>query len=157
MKKFLFLLLAALPLVFTACSDDDDLPNVDMTISLENGAYLDGTLYVVQGENLTISGITVKNLESGKAAMITSADYYWDGYFLGTAIQPPFAFEIETTDKTPVGRHSLEIVSPLYAVDKDLAIAVLAYPVQVVASEDDMPDQGTTTFSGSPSVSKDSK
>ena len=56
-----------------------------------------------------INSILVHNKENGKAAMINSAAYYWDGYYLGTAIQPPFGFEIETTEETPLGKHSLEI------------------------------------------------
>lgn len=157
MKKYLYLfILAVLPAVLAACSDDNDLPQVDFTLSIEGGTYVDGNLYVVQGQNLTIESITVTNTESNKGAMITSASYYWDGYYLGAAIQPPYGFEIETTDQTPVGRHVLEIVSPLYAVDKTMATSVLVYNVNVVASEDDIPQGGTTVFSGTPTVSDDS-
>lgn len=158
MKKIIYLLmLAVLPIALTACHDDDDLPQVDFTLTIEGGAYSNGTLYVVQGENLTISGITVTNVESGKGAMISSASYYWDGYYLGAAIQPPYGFEIETTDLTPLGGHTLEIVSPLYAVDKSLATAVLVYTVEVVESAADFPEGSTTAFTGTPTVSDGSK
>lgn len=155
MKKLLYLLLAVVPFIFTACHDDDDLPKVDFNITISNGTYSDGTVYMVQGQTLTVESITVTNLESNKGAMITAASYYWDGYYLGASIQTPYAFEIETTDKTPVGRHTLQIVCPLLAVDKELATAVISYPVEVVATADDMPTGGTTAFTGTPSVSDD--
>lgn len=158
MKKLLYLLiLALLPVALASCSDDDDLPQVDFTLNIQGGSYADGAIYVVQGQNLTIESITVTNMESNKGAMITSASYYWDGYYLGAAIQPPYGFEIETTDQTPLGRHTLEIVSPLYAVDKEIATSVLVYTVQVVSSEDEIPAEGTNTFTGTPTVSGDSK
>mgnify|MGYP007103219185 CR=1 FL=1 len=156
-KLFYLLILAVLPAaLLSSCSDDDDLPQVDFTLSIEGGSYADGVIYVVQGQNLTIESITVTNMESNKGAMITSASYYWDGYYLGAAIQPPYGFEIETTDQTPIGRHTLEIVSPLYAVDKELATSVLVYTVQVVASEDEIPNEGTNVFTGTPTVSEES-
>ncbi|MDE6465046.1 MAG: hypothetical protein K2L16_10530 [Muribaculaceae bacterium] len=156
MKKLLFLLLAALPLAFVSCSDDNDLPDVDFTLTVSGATNVDGTLYVVQGENMVIESITVTNRENGKGAMISSASYYWDGYYLGAAVQPPYGFEIETSEETPAGRHTLEIVSPLFAVDKTMATAVLVYNVQVVPTAEDIPEGGTNTFTGTPTVSDSS-
>lgn len=156
MKKFLFLLLAIMPLALVSCHDENDLPDVDFTVTVTGGTYVNGSIYVVQGENLVINSILVHNKENGKAAMINSAAYYWDGYYLGTAIQPPFGFEIETTEETPLGKHSLEIVSPLLAVDKEIATSVLVYNVTIVGSADDIPAGGTNTFIGIPTVSDNS-
>ena len=156
MKKILFLLLAIMPLALVSCHDENDLPDVDFTVTVTGGTYVDGSIYVVQGENLVINSILVHNKENGKAAMINSAAYYWDGYYLGTAIQPPFGFEIETTEETPLGKHSLEIVSPLLAVDKEIATSVLVYNVTIVGSADDIPAGGTNTFIGIPTVSDNS-
>jgi len=86
MKKILFLLLAIMPLALVSCHDENDLPDVDFTVTVTGGTYVDGSIYVVQGENLVINSILVHNKENGKAAMINSAAYYWDGYYLGTAI-----------------------------------------------------------------------
>lgn len=155
-NKFSFLALVAalfMMLPLTACHDDDDLPQVDFNLTISGATYSDGTIYVVQGETLEIESISVTNLEQGKAAAITAATYYWDGYCLGTTIMPPFGFEILTNEETPVGRHSLEITSPLIAEGKSIATSVLVYSVQVVASEDDLPDNGTTTFGGKAVVS----
>ena len=73
MKKFLFLLLAIMPLALVSCHDENDLPDVDFTVTVTGGTYVDGSIYVVQGENLVINSILVHNKENGKAAMINSA------------------------------------------------------------------------------------
>lgn len=150
MKKILMLLMAVLPLALASCSDKNDLPDVDFEVQISGGVYSDGSLYVVQGQTLTIDAINVTNREAGKAAAITSAAYYWDGYYLGTNLMPPYGFEIETTAETPLGRHLLEITAPLIAVDKEVATSVLVYDVYVVADATDLPTEGTTTFAAYP-------
>jgi len=52
MKKILTILfvLTAIPLVFTACDDDNDLPDVDITVNFENAVRADdGRIYIVKG------------------------------------------------------------------------------------------------------------
>ena len=154
MKKNLLFLLALLPLAlgFAACSDDNDLPNVDITTNFGDAKIVNGVVYVVQGETLTIEGLTITNKEEGKGAGISSANYYWDYVFVGTNPLPPYGFKFETTEDTPVGRHVLEIICPVFAVDKTLADALLAYNVQVVASPDDIPEGGESTDTTTPAV-----
>lgn len=90
MKKYLFFLLALLPmaLAFSACSDDNDLPDVDFDITFSGAQSVDGVLYVVQGQSFEVTGIKVTNREEGKGAGISAADYYWDYVYVGTSIQP---------------------------------------------------------------------
>lgn len=154
MKKYLIFLLALLPmsLAFTACSDDDDLPNVDFDITYEGVTNVDGVLYVVQGEAFEVTGITVTNREEGKGAGISGADYYWDYVYVGSSIQPPYGFEFNVGENTPVGRHQLDIQTTVFAVDKTLARAICSFPVQVVASADDIPDGGESTTHVTPKV-----
>ena len=151
MKKFIYLLLllVAVP-ALVSCSDDDgnDLPNVDFDLSFENAVEIEGELYIVKGENLVISGIDVINKESGKGAMITNASYYWDGYYMGSNVQPPFAFEYVIGENVPVGKHQIEISCPVYAVDKAPARAIVYFYVNVVSSAEEVPSQpseGATT------------
>lgn len=143
MKKLHLLLLPllALPLFLglTSCNDDNDLPNVDISIAISGGKAVDGTIYVVQGDTLTIEGITVTNLDSKKGASITGATYFWDYYRLGTAVIPPYGFDIVTTDETALGKHLLEIESPVYATGKAPGVSIQVYDVMVVASADDIP------------------
>lgn len=148
MKKIFSILLLALPLAFmtTSCSDDDDLPNVDITVNMSNCKQLDDVVYVVRGQILNIDGITVKNLDSNKPALITRASYFWDYTLLGTSVVAPYGFEIATiapdeegVGGTPLGKHLLEIEMPVLAEDKAVATGVVAFVVQVVESEDDIP------------------
>jgi hypothetical protein len=141
MKKLLYLLVMALPLAFvsTSCNDDDDLPNVELNVSFSGGQFVEGTLFVVQGDTISIDSITITNLEKNKAAAITSATYYWDAVCLGTSIVHPFKFQIVTSESTPIGEHLLQIETPILAVDKSAAIGVVNYNVQVVADSLDIP------------------
>ena len=70
MKKFLKLLvlplLACLPMtVFVSCGDDDDTPDVDLSISIEDATVVDDVIYVVKGETLEITAVNIKNNEPG--------------------------------------------------------------------------------------------
>lgn len=159
MKKYLIALLTLIPLLaFTACDDDDNLPNVDFDLTIDGAVNVDGTLYVVRGETLTVESITVINKDGG-GAFITSASYYWNGYFLGRTVQPPFGFEIETNESTRLGRSRLEIYAPLFASDKTLANAFIQYGVTVVESSEDIPgaDNGVRTLRVTPAISTDDK
>lgn len=154
MKKYLYFLLLLIPaFALVSCHDDKDLPDVDFDFTFENAVDVDGVLYVVQGETMEITSIQVINNESGKEAMITAANYYWDYYYLGSTVQPPYGFAIDVDADTPVGEHILQVEAPLYAVDKSPATAVVVFRVQVVASPEDIPDQGAVTTRISPSIS----
>lgn len=152
MKKLFSLLLLALPLTFlaTSCSDDDDLPNVDITVKMSNCKKLDNTIYVVRGQTLDIDGITVKNLDGDKPALITQATYYWDYYVLGTSVIAPYGFQIATVapteevEGTPLGKHLLVIEMPVLAEDKSVATGIVDFVVQVVESEDQIPADAVT-------------
>lgn len=155
MKKHLLSLLAALPLVFTfgACSDDNDIPDVDFDFAFENAVVSDGTVYVVQGDEFEITSITVTNNEEGKGCGISSASYYWDYEFIGAAVEPPYGFKFIVSEETPVGDHSLEVRCPVFAVDKTLANALIAFDVKVVATPEDLPADNAPTMHVDPQIS----
>ncbi len=154
MKKFLSLFLLAIPmLAFVSCHDDNDLPDVDFNFTFENATRVDGKLYAVQGQPFKVASIEVKNKDGNKPAMITAANYYWDYYYIGSSIQPPFAFEVQLSEETPLGEHLLEVQAPLFAEDKEAATAVVSFKVQVVASADDIPQAGESSFTVKPSTS----
>lgn len=155
MKKILFLLLLLIPAVaMVSCDNDDDLPKVNFYYSLENATEVDGKIYVVQGDTLKITSLEVKNQEAGQVAIITAANYYWDGFYLGRNVVPPFGFDINITSNTPKGKHYLEIECPLYANDKAPTFALLVFDVMVVASQDDVPAAGDNVSSANPKVHK---
>lgn len=140
--KNLFLLLAmALPTVFfTSCDDDNDVPNVDVTVQMEGVTRVDNTLYVVQGEPLKIASITLTD-NTKKGAVIGSATYFWDYYRVGGTIVAPYGMTIDT-EGVPVGNHLLQISMSIYAVDYSPSVGVVEYQVKVVADESDIPSSG---------------
>ena len=154
MKKLLYLLVCALPVLgFTSChDDDDDIHDVDFSIQVSGGEYSDGKIYAVAGTDLTIESITVVNQEQGKGVLIPYANYYWDYSFLGQSVEKPYGYNIVIPEDYELGEHLLEITCPVYAVDKAPAFAVLSYTVIVVGSEDQLPGNGTTTAPGNPTI-----
>lgn len=64
MKKLFYLMMLALPMIFVACDDDDNLPRVDITVDFDNVANVDGVLYIVKGDSLIVNSINVTNLET---------------------------------------------------------------------------------------------
>ncbi len=141
MKKFLYLLLL-LPLGFlTSCHDDDDMPSVDITVSIDNAVDADGRIFIVSGEPLTVSGITAEGL-GGKAAGISGVNYVLDHVGMGYTIVQPFGGSIPAA-YLPVGNHLFTLAFDVLQVNKSIAYAQLSTIVTVVESADDLPD-GTT-------------
>ena len=145
MKKFYYFLLMALPILFFAsCDDDTSLPEVDVSIQIDGGVRVDGMIYVVQGDTLSVESINIVNREQGKNALITSATYSWDYRYVGVSVTPPFGAEF-VTDDMPLGEHLLQIECPLFAVDKSPANLYMAYKVMIVESSEDIPEGEATT------------
>lgn len=141
MKKLYYLLLA-LPLAFFAsCDNDDDLPEVDITVEMSGGMVSDGVIYMVQGDTLTVDGITVKSL-TDKPATTGATTYFWDYRPTATVIAAPYTMEFDTA-LTPVGNHLLQIQTGVYQVDKSAAFVTMSYKVTVVKSAEDIPSGAT--------------
>lgn len=154
MKRFFYLFLCALPFFFIASCDDDDkdLPNVDFTVDIAGGQFVNGDIYVTTDTTLSITAINVINNEKDKKAIITKAGYYWNSRFIGESVVSPFGINIEIpADMTP-GTNFLQIIVPVYAVDKSPAYASLYYKVIIVQSADDIPDGGVAAYRQSPGV-----
>lgn len=141
MKKYLYFLLALPMLLFASCSNDDDLPQVDMEITYSGAVEVDGTLYVPEGQNFAIESITATPLKGYKEATIGATAYYWNYQYLGTSIEAPFGLTFNTADM-PTGDYMLQINSTIYQVDRSVGIAYFTYHVKVVPA-DEMPDDGT--------------
>lgn len=156
MKRILFYLAFALPVLLLGACDDDgsDLPDVDFVIDMTGGVYYEGQIYVVAGQNLNINSISVVNNVQGKKAMISYVDYYWDYIRVAQSVVSPFAVELYINPNTPVGRHNLEIYAPVFATDKSPAFSLLSYTVNVVESESDLPGEGASSFTATPAISE---
>ncbi len=137
MKKMFYLLLVLPLLGLTACSDDDDIPNVDVTVSIEGATRVGDVLYVVEGETLSVTSINLVD-NTAKGAVIGSASYFWDYYRFYATINRPYGMSLSTVDM-PLGNHLLEAIITIYAVDYAPCQGYINYKVRIVPSADDIP------------------
>ena len=141
MKK-LFYLLFLLPLAFFAsCSDDDDLPEVDFSITLSNVALENNTFYAIKGDTVKIDNGAVKSL-TDKSATVTGVRYFLNGIPIFGTIENPFVCEIETENLSPA-TYTLNVTSTILQVDKSIASGVCNYPLVVVENADKLPAGST--------------
>lgn len=162
MKK-LFYLLLMLPLAFFAsCSDDDDLPQVDLTLTLSGVTQYDDAFYAVKAETsdigteavatdtedgkddetlpegvITIDSFTAQSL-NGKDASVANVTFFIDGLFVPPSFNTPYVCAI-STENLPVGTHTLSVTANVLQVDKSIANAALNYPLKIVASAEELP------------------
>lgn len=142
MKKLLYLLLV-LPfaMMITSCSDDNDLPNVDVTVAFDNAAVKDGTVYAVEDSVLQITGITTKAVDSNKESALVNILYFWNNIPAPnlTFGSYPLNINLEEMPLVEKGANGLELNGKLLEVDKSIANFYLNIPVMVVDSVEDLP------------------
>lgn len=146
MKKFTYLLAVLVPFfAFTACDDNDSLPDVDFKVQIADAAFYNGELYVVQGDTIKIESVEVVNNEKGKSVTIPYINYFFDYQALGRNVIEPYQFDIAITESVVIGKHYLELTAPVFAVDKEPGYAVVTYTVNVVQSLSDIPIEAQHT------------
>lgn len=144
MKKIFNLLLLMLPLAFLAsCSNDDDFPEVDLTLTLSN-VYQDesnGNLYVVedQEENPVIDSFSAKSLISGKEAAVTNVFFSLNNMvrLFGTVEEP--AKVVIPIDMMRSNKNYLNVSATVLQVDKSMASCFLDVPVYLVEKVENLP------------------
>lgn len=152
MKKLIYLLLA-LPLAFfaTSCSDDDSLPNVDVTFTFDNAAVKDGVVYVNQADTLLITNIETKAVNSDKAATIANVRYFWNYIPAPGLTWSNLPIEIPMAEMPLVksGNNVLGMDATILEVDKSIAYSYFRIPIATVADDASFPDgmqPGTVTY-----------
>ncbi len=152
MKKILYLLLV-LPfaMMISSCSSDNDLPNVNVTMTFDNAAVDGNTLYVLQDSVFSLTGISTQTVGSDKSSTIANIKYFWNGFPAPSLTWSPLPMEINMANM-PVsesGKCQLGLDATLLEVDKSIAYCTLIVPIQAVASVDDLPNGvtlGTATY-----------
>jgi len=148
MKKFMYLALAALPvLAVTACSDDDDTPDVDISVNYENGVQVEDTVYAVMGDTLKITGIEVKAKRPGKKATGGIVTYNLNGVTYFVSAVAPYPCYIPTSDFV-AGRYVLGMLMPIFEVDCTPATAYMEMPLKFVENADQIPSTSTPGTNG---------
>lgn len=143
MKKLIYLLLV-LPfaMMISSCSSDNDLPNVDITMSFDNAVVKDGVVYVVADQTLSVTGLTTKAVDSNKQSAIVNARYFWNGIPAPGLTWSGFPMEINMAEMPLVesGNNILGLNATLLEVDKTMSYCTLNIPIKTVASAEDLPD-----------------
>ncbi len=142
MKKLLYLLLVIpFAMMVTSCSNDKDLPNVDITMSFDNAVVKDGTVYVVQDSVFSITGLSTKSVDSNKPSAIVNVRYFWNGMPAPglTWSDLPMNIDMAQMLQPESGNNILGLDATLLEVDKSISYCSLAIPIKAVKIED-LPD-----------------
>ncbi len=163
MKKLLYLLLV-LPfaMMIESCSSDKDLPNVDITMTFDKAAVKDGAVYVIQDSVFSMTGITVKAVDTKQQAAIANMRYFWNGIPAPALTWSPLPMEIDMAQmpQPASGENILGLRATLLETDKSIAYTALNVPIIAVESEDDLPagltlGEATLTFGNTPQTDKE--
>lgn len=146
MKKLLYLLLL-LPVAFlTGCNDDNDVPEADLTITVQNAVKgSDNNIYTVAGtEYFGIKSITVRGTNGNNTA-ISGVIYNLDYRFRFANIVEPFTLDLNPA-LLPLGNHLLRCNFDILQVDKSIFSAAVDIPFTVVQNLSQVPgyDESTT-------------
>ena len=139
MKKILYYLLTVPMLGLISC-DSNKIPDVDIVATFDGGTQVDDLYYVVQGDELQVTGIHVVNDDI--QASIGNVTYYWDYTPIGISTTAPYALNI-STDEVSIGYHILTAEMPVYAVGYSISSGFMAKKIVVVADYDDIPTDST--------------
>ena len=151
MKNRLLLALAgafllAAPAVMTSCSDDDDLvQNVKLEFKESGGVQHEGALYVQNGDTINIESISVVPTEGAPHALITAANYYWDGFNFGPAFAPTFGRGFVVVNQK-VGKHTMAVETLIAAEGYSLTTYMSYFPVYVVEDTSSIVPDSTDLF-----------
>lgn len=154
MKKLLYLLLVIpFALMVSSCSNDNDLPNVDITMSFDNAVVKDGTVYVVQDSVFSITGLTTKAVDSNQQSAIVNVRYFWNGYPAPglTWSNFPMAINMAEMPQPESGNNILGLDATLLETDKSMSYCTLRIPIKAVDKVENLPDgaqpgEATLTF-----------
>lgn len=159
MKKLLYLLLVIpFAMMVSSCSDDNDLPNVDITMTFDNAAVKDGSVYVLADDVFSITGLTTKAVDSNQQSAIVNVKYFWNGIPAPGLTWSSFPMEVNMEEMPLVekGANILGLQATLLETDKSMAYTAINLPIVAVENEEALPEgltlgEATITFTSSQS------
>lgn len=131
-KLFLSLLLLPAMAAFTGCSNDsDDLPEVNMEVTISGGVQdpVNNKIYIEQGNDLIVESIAAVPT-NGKKTTVGLTTYYLNGLPQFQTVTMPFGCTL-STQELAVGEYAFQIKSAVYQVDKSPAIVLMSYDLAV--------------------------
>lgn len=142
MKKLLYLLLV-LPfaMLMASCSDDDNLPDVQITMNFSNAAVDDGVLYVAKNDTLKLNSIVTKAMDANQSATLANVRYFWN-YIPAPSLtwsNFPLEIDIDAMPLTESGMNYLGMQATLLETDKSMAYTNIQVPIKVVETVEEFP------------------
>ncbi len=140
MKKIvLFLMMLPIVASLSSCSDDDDVPQVKISFTYENGSVVDDQVYVVKPDTLIVASVNVTAARPDHVAICVGPVNYWlDGRPLGSAFIAPFGIKIPSK-LLASGQHTLLVNMGVAEEGYSLATAVTSITINVVDDAADIP------------------
>lgn len=159
MKKLLYLLLVIpFAMMISSCSDDNDLPNVNITMSFDNAAVKDGKVYVLADDAFSITGLSTKAVDINQQSAIVNVKYFWNGIPAPGLTWSSFPMDINMEEMPLVekGANVLGLQATLLETDKSMAYTAINVPIVAVENEEALPEgmtlgEATLTFTSSQS------
>lgn len=143
MKKILWLLALCPLLAIMSCSDDDAMPDVQLSVDYAGAVAVDGKLYAVRGDTIEITGLYVTPAPGTKNAILGTTSYYWDYQLNDITAVMPFATWF-ATGRAPLGFNRIDISTTIAQENKQLMSANITIPVILVENPDQLPQPQLT-------------
>lgn len=138
MKK-LFYLSFLLPVALLAsCSNDNDLADVDINLTLDGVTVSNQNFYTVEGNDVTIDNLSVTSL-TDKPATIVNVRYFLNGMPIPLINEEDMITAGFSTTGLETGTYTFEIAATVLQVDKSITSVTAGYPIHIVAEDSDLP------------------
>ncbi len=138
MKKLLYLTFILPLLAFASCSDDDDIADVDVQMQFSGVTLVDGALYTIQGETVSIDNTTVIS-QTSENAIIQRVEYFLNGNLILPDPENWLAASFSTSD-LHTGKYAIGMRGLVLQVDKTVTAVATETPLIVVNSVEELPE-----------------
>lgn len=138
MRKLLYLFFLLPFSLLMACSDDDnDLPQVDLTLTLSGVTLDNDNFYTVSGDDITMDDLTTSPL-NGKPSVLHDITYFFDGVPLVGEPGQPFMGTFSTEGIEP-GNHSIGINGYILQEGSPISTFAVSFDLVIVETAEDLP------------------
>lgn len=137
MKKLSYLFYLILVLCATGCDKDNDMPDVNVLLELDNAIEVDNEIYVIKDTPIEISSVEAEGI--GSTALITNVTYFIDGIRVAFSPIAPFRMVFDTEYARP-GRHILALNCEVAQEGKSLGFVMVSTTINVIDDSESLPE-----------------